>query len=91
MQDDDSSDPEVIFDFVARIADSVACPVTADLEAGYGLASEEFVDRLLRLGLSDAISKIRITMGAMCSSTPINRSHFSPMCERPRMRAAYMS
>jgi 2-methylisocitrate lyase-like PEP mutase family enzyme len=51
MQDDDSSDPDVIFDFVARIADSVACPVTADLEAGYGLASEEFVDRLLSAGV----------------------------------------
>jgi 2-methylisocitrate lyase-like PEP mutase family enzyme len=31
MQDDDLSDPDVISDFVARIADSVACPVTANL------------------------------------------------------------
>jgi 2-methylisocitrate lyase-like PEP mutase family enzyme len=51
MGDDDSSDPDVIFDFVARIANSVSHPVTADLEAGYGLAPEELVDRLLSAGV----------------------------------------
>ncbi|HUY06953.1 MAG TPA: isocitrate lyase/phosphoenolpyruvate mutase family protein [Acidimicrobiales bacterium] len=50
-RDDDSSNPDVIFDFVARIARSVSCPVTADLEAGYGLAPTEFVERLLDAGI----------------------------------------
>lgn len=50
-QDDDSSDPNVIFDFVARIAGSVNCPVTADLEAGYGLGPKELVERILGAGI----------------------------------------
>lgn len=52
MQDDDSSDPDVIFGIVARIANSVACPVTADLEAGYGLVPEELVDRIVAAGVA---------------------------------------
>jgi 2-methylisocitrate lyase-like PEP mutase family enzyme len=51
LQDDDSSDPDVVFDFVARIAAAVSCPVTADLEAGYGLDPTELVDRLLSAGV----------------------------------------
>jgi 2-methylisocitrate lyase-like PEP mutase family enzyme len=35
---------------VARIADAVDLPVTADLEAGYGLSPSELVDRLLDAG-----------------------------------------
>jgi len=50
-RDDDSSDPDVIFKFIARIADSMSCPVTADLEAGYGLAPTELVERLLAAGI----------------------------------------
>ena len=50
-QDDDSSDPDLIFDFIARIAASVSCPVTADVEAGYGLSAVELVDRLLSAGV----------------------------------------
>jgi len=38
------------FAAVARIARSVEVPVTADMEAGYGLSAEEFVERLLRAG-----------------------------------------
>lgn len=48
--DDDSSDPDVIFDFIARIAGAVSRPVTADLEAGYRLEPSELVDRLLGCG-----------------------------------------
>jgi 2-methylisocitrate lyase-like PEP mutase family enzyme len=49
-RDDDSSDPDVIFDLVARIARGVRCPVTADLEAGYRLDSADLVGRLLDAG-----------------------------------------
>ena len=48
--DDDSSGPDVIFDFISRIARAVSCPVTADLEAGYRLDPADLVDRLLGAG-----------------------------------------
>lgn len=41
---------DAAFAAVARIAGAVTVPVTADLEAGYGLAPEELVDRLLAAG-----------------------------------------
>ena len=37
---------DVAFGALRRIADAVKLPVTADLEDGYGLSPEEFVDRL---------------------------------------------
>jgi 2-methylisocitrate lyase-like PEP mutase family enzyme len=46
-RDDDSSQPDVIFDWIGRIARAVGVPVTADVQAGYGLPAEELVDRLL--------------------------------------------
>jgi 2-methylisocitrate lyase-like PEP mutase family enzyme len=49
--DDDSNDPDVIFPFLARIAGAVRVPVTADVEAGYGLSPEELVERLLAAGI----------------------------------------
>ncbi len=39
-----------MFAAVARITRSVDVPVTADLEAGYGLPPDELVDRLLEAG-----------------------------------------
>src|SRR5215213_4584007 len=39
-----------MFAAVARIARAVDIPVTADLEAGYGLTADELADRLLRSG-----------------------------------------
>ena len=39
-----------MFAAVARVSRSVDIPVTADLEAGYGLAADELVDRLLGAG-----------------------------------------
>ena len=36
--DNNSRDPNVIFDIIGQMARAVECPVTADLEAGYGLA-----------------------------------------------------
>jgi 2-methylisocitrate lyase-like PEP mutase family enzyme len=39
-----------MFSAVARIASSVSVPVTADVEAGYGLPASELVDRLLTAG-----------------------------------------
>jgi 2-methylisocitrate lyase-like PEP mutase family enzyme len=49
-RDDDSSRPDVIFDWLARMAGSVNVPVTADLQAGYQLPADELVDRLLAAG-----------------------------------------
>jgi 2-methylisocitrate lyase-like PEP mutase family enzyme len=49
-RDDDSSQPDVIFDWVGRIARSVSVPVTADLQAGYRLAAADLVARLLDAG-----------------------------------------
>jgi 2-methylisocitrate lyase-like PEP mutase family enzyme len=41
---------DVAFSALRRIADTVKLPVTADLEDGYGLSPEEFVDRLAGAG-----------------------------------------
>lgn len=49
--DDDTSDPDVVFSFIAKIARSVAVPVTADVQAGFGLPPSEVVERLLEAGV----------------------------------------
>ena len=49
-EDNDSMPVEEAFGVVARIARSASVPVTADLEAGYGLSPEEVVERLLDAG-----------------------------------------
>ena len=46
--------PDVAFGALRRIADAVMLPVTADLEDGYGLSPEEFVDRLANAGACGA-------------------------------------
>jgi 2-methylisocitrate lyase-like PEP mutase family enzyme len=46
--------PDVAFGALRRIADAVKLPVTADLEDGYGLSPEEFVDRLVEAGACGA-------------------------------------
>lgn len=45
---------DVAFGALRRIADAVKLPVTADLEHGYGLSPEEFVDRLVEAGACGA-------------------------------------
>src|SRR5262245_6159931 len=45
---------EVAFGALRRIADTVKLPVTADLEDGYGLPPEEFVERLVTAGACGA-------------------------------------
>lgn len=52
VADDDSSDPEVIFDFIARIAGGVDVPVTADLEGGFQLPAADLVGKILAAGLA---------------------------------------
>ncbi|TCO44538.1 2-methylisocitrate lyase-like PEP mutase family enzyme [Kribbella antiqua] len=42
--------PAEMFTAVARIVRAVDVPVTADMEAGYGLPPKEFVERLLEAG-----------------------------------------
>ena len=46
--------PDVAFSALRRIADAVSLPVTADLEDGYGLSAQEFVDRLASAGACGA-------------------------------------
>ncbi len=46
--------PDVVFSALRRITDAVKLPVTADLEDGYGLSAEEFVDRLAEAGACGA-------------------------------------
>jgi 2-methylisocitrate lyase-like PEP mutase family enzyme len=48
--DHDVAPADEVFAAVARIARRVDVPVTADLEGGYGLKPDEFVDRLLAAG-----------------------------------------
>src|SRR5262245_25506887 len=45
---------DVAFSTLRRIADTVSLPVTADLEDGYGVSAEEFVDRLAAAGACGA-------------------------------------
>jgi len=45
---------DVAFGALQRIASTVSLPVTADLEDGYGLSAEEFVDRLASAGACGA-------------------------------------
>jgi 2-methylisocitrate lyase-like PEP mutase family enzyme len=42
--------PQEMFAAVARIAAAVALPVTADLEAGYGLSAKELAERVIASG-----------------------------------------
>jgi 2-methylisocitrate lyase-like PEP mutase family enzyme len=48
--DNDSMPMDEAFGAIARIARSVSVPVTADVEAGYGLSPKDLVDRLLDAG-----------------------------------------
>ncbi|MEV0916349.1 isocitrate lyase/phosphoenolpyruvate mutase family protein [Streptomyces sp. NPDC049967] len=48
--EDGETPAEEMFAAVARIARAVAVPVSADIEAGYGLAPKELVERLLATG-----------------------------------------
>jgi 2-methylisocitrate lyase-like PEP mutase family enzyme len=63
--------PDLAFDALRRITESVSLPVTADLEDGYGLSPQELVDRMADAGvcglnLEDTDSKTR-------SLTPMDR------------------
>jgi 2-methylisocitrate lyase-like PEP mutase family enzyme len=49
-EDDDSMPVDEAFAVVAGIARSVPVPVTADIEAGYGLSPEDLIARLLEAG-----------------------------------------
>ena len=46
--------PDIAFGALRRITDAVTLPVTADLEDGYGLSPQEFVDRLADAGACGA-------------------------------------
>jgi 2-methylisocitrate lyase-like PEP mutase family enzyme len=50
LADHEQMPAEVAFAAVKRVAGAVEVPVSADLEAGYGLAAPEFVERLLDAG-----------------------------------------
>lgn len=50
FDDDGSAAPDQVFAAIGRIAAAVSVPLTADIEAGYGLASDALVDALLTAG-----------------------------------------
>jgi 2-methylisocitrate lyase-like PEP mutase family enzyme len=50
FEDNDSMPVDEAFGVIARITRSVSVPVTADVEAGYGLSPEDLVERLLEAG-----------------------------------------
>lgn len=50
LPDDNTMAPAVAFDAVRRVAAAADVPVTADLEAGYGLPAAELVQALLAAG-----------------------------------------
>ena len=57
--------PAEMFTAVARIAGAVDVPVTADMEAGYGLPAREFAERLLETGavgcnLEDSVDDVLV-------------------------------
>src|SRR5438445_13768210 len=47
---DSNRDTEAAFAHLAQITAAVDVPVTADLEGGYNLAAEDFVDAVLQAG-----------------------------------------
>ena len=49
-EDNDSMPVDEAFGVIARITRSVSVPVTADVEAGYGLSPKDLVERLLEAG-----------------------------------------
>jgi 2-methylisocitrate lyase-like PEP mutase family enzyme len=49
-EDDDSMPVDEAFGVIARIARNVSVPITADVEAGYGLSPPDLVERLLDAG-----------------------------------------
>jgi 2-methylisocitrate lyase-like PEP mutase family enzyme len=49
-EDSDSMPVDEAFGVIARITRSVSVPVTADVEAGYGLSPKDLVERLLEAG-----------------------------------------
>jgi 2-methylisocitrate lyase-like PEP mutase family enzyme len=50
--DNDSSDPDLLFDLVGRMSRAVDVPLTADLQAGVRLEPDELVDRILGAGVA---------------------------------------
>jgi 2-methylisocitrate lyase-like PEP mutase family enzyme len=48
--DDDRMDVDLVFDMVRRISTATPLPVTADVEAGYGLEPDELIARLIAAG-----------------------------------------
>jgi 2-methylisocitrate lyase-like PEP mutase family enzyme len=57
--------PTEMFEAVARIVRAVDVPVTADMEAGYGLDPKEFAERLLQTGavgcnLEDSVDRAQV-------------------------------
>ncbi|WP_328901877.1 MULTISPECIES: isocitrate lyase/phosphoenolpyruvate mutase family protein [unclassified Streptomyces] len=67
--EDGSTPADEMFAAVARIARAVSVPVSADVEAGYGLPPAELVERLLAAGavgcnLEDTVDGVLLDAGA---------------------------
>lgn len=50
FEDHEAAPVDEMFAAIARVCAAVSVPVTADVEAGYGLAGDELVERLLAAG-----------------------------------------
>ncbi|WP_329028513.1 isocitrate lyase/PEP mutase family protein [Streptomyces sp. NBC_01423] len=66
--EDGATPADEMFAAVARIARAVSVPVSADIEAGYGLAAGELVERLLDAGavgcnLEDTVDGVLVDAG----------------------------
>jgi 2-methylisocitrate lyase-like PEP mutase family enzyme len=70
------------FGAVARIATAVSVPVTADLEAGYGLSPADLVDRLLEAGAVGWNLEDSDYHGSALSSMPKRMPITSPQSAR---------
>jgi 2-methylisocitrate lyase-like PEP mutase family enzyme len=62
-----------MLDAVRRIASAVSVPVTADLEAGYGLPAQALVDRLLGAGAVGVNLEDTVREGTTASLGPMER------------------
>lgn len=73
-QDGNVTPPGEMLAAVARIAATVDVPVTADLEAGYGLGPRELVEGLLGAGAWDSTSRTPTTRAGAWSTRRLTLS-----------------
>jgi 2-methylisocitrate lyase-like PEP mutase family enzyme len=76
-EDDDSMPVDEAFGVIARIARNASVPVTADVEAGYGISPEDLVARLLDTGAVGCNVETPPITAVAGSSTPASTPNAS--------------